>query len=185
MPASKLHRFVETTPRLKAKDVARDGDGRPAPVEAVLVADQMVKMEHDAWQRAWFICPRCGKRRMHLYLPEGACRQCLDIRRAVNHGQPRALARMLRVIRLRRKMGIDPTLFAPIPKRKRNHFRRYYRIAARVVAEERALAQQLDPERRARERRERMERRRRRPRWKPGRPGRPPNWAKALMAQSS
>jgi hypothetical protein len=42
--------------------------------------------------------------------------------------------------------GIDPHPFAPIPKRQRHH-KRYYRIVARILLEERAL---LGHERRAR-----------------------------------
>src|SRR5262249_11279617 len=31
----------------------------------------------DVWARPWFACPKCSKRRQHVYLPELVCRTCL------------------------------------------------------------------------------------------------------------
>jgi hypothetical protein len=57
-------------------------------------------------------------------------------------------------MRWRRQIGADPHPFAPIPKRQRHH-KRYYRVVARILLEERALLGHLqtvthDLERRAR-----------------------------------
>lgn len=39
-------------------------------------------------RRWWWRCPRCGRRRMHLYLADGAsCRSCLGIRYASQYRQ--------------------------------------------------------------------------------------------------
>jgi hypothetical protein len=107
----------------------------------------------DSQGRPYFECGRCSKRVKHIYLPELMCRQCCGLDYSSRH-IARSVPGILRVMRWRRQIGIDPHPFAPIPKRKRHHTR-YHRIVARILLEERALLGHLqtvthDLERRAR-----------------------------------
>jgi len=86
--------------------------------------------------RLWFECPACRKRCRHVYLPELACRGCLQLEHAVRHRfRDAAACRLARVARLRRWLGVDPRPFGelPPPKRRRG---RYWRLAAQIAAEE-------------------------------------------------
>jgi hypothetical protein len=65
------------------------------------------------------------------------------------HGQARALVGLLWITKMRRRIGIEPEPFTPIPKRKRRCVR-YYRVAAKIVAKEAELLARLGRQRRPR-----------------------------------
>lgn len=88
--------FLEEVPRLAVGDVgpilAQNGDpGEDITVEVDVEIDghayqQLLALTptglgSHGGHRWWWKCPRCGKRRLHLYLAgEAACRTCLRIR---------------------------------------------------------------------------------------------------------
>jgi hypothetical protein len=118
-------------------------NGNPKPV--LVVWDEL--------GRAWFECPACHRRCKHIYFDGLACRICCRLDYASRHLH-RSVSGVHRIVRWRRMIGIDPHPFAPIPKRQRHH-KRYHRIVARILLEERALLGHLqtvthDLERRAR-----------------------------------
>jgi hypothetical protein len=80
--------------------------------------------------RPWLECPRCGKRRRHIFLDEFACRKCLRLDYASRHLH-RQTPGVHQVARLRRKIGADPRPFAPLPEHRHT---RYNRIADEIRA---------------------------------------------------
>jgi hypothetical protein len=96
--------------------------------------------------QAYWLC-RCGAKRAHLYVLENelACRVCLrkefglDYRsRHIRHSA------VLRVAKLRRKIGAPPGLLAPLPPRPR-HWRKDYwdRTVHEITATEAVIAGML------------------------------------------
>jgi hypothetical protein len=87
----------------------------------------------------WFECPRCGKRRRHIFLDELACRTCLGLLHA-----SRVLFRQTpgvrRITKWRIQIAADPHPFSDLPDYPHVHERR---IAARIRAEEAALVRHL------------------------------------------
>jgi len=88
-------RFVEDVPRLDVADLrgAIPSVEQDASVELEVDIDGVVfsaplsltstAMSRARGRRWWWICPRCGKRRAHLYLSgDVACRQCFTLRHA-------------------------------------------------------------------------------------------------------
>ena|SRR5262245_24235846 len=119
----------------------------------ILINGTPIPLARNARGVRFFVCPACGRRRHHIYFPECACRTCLHLDYASRHLY-RSVPGVHRVMRWRRQIGADPHPFAPIPKRQRHH-KRYYRVVARILLEERALLGHLrtvthDLERRAR-----------------------------------
>jgi hypothetical protein len=135
---------VETTPR-----VAQPTSTGPAREEVRVVIDgveqtlEIVRQPRIYGQEAYWLCPRCGSARWHLYLLSGeiGCRECLNLSYAVRHTRNWAA---LRARKLRRKLGGLPGLLSPIPPRPR-HWRRdhYARAIAELVAVEATLAARL------------------------------------------
>src|SRR5262249_46431933 len=79
---------VETTPR-----VAQPTSTGPAREEVRVVIDgveqtlEIVRQPRIYGQEAYWLCPRCGSARWHLYLLSGeiGCRECLNLSYAVRH----------------------------------------------------------------------------------------------------
>jgi hypothetical protein len=91
--------------------------------------------------RPWFECPRCRVRCRHLYLRQLACRRCSRLDYASRHLH-RSVPGLNRLLYLRRKLGLDPKPFSPIPPRPRHHTR-YRRIADEIRALEAGLVGHL------------------------------------------
>jgi hypothetical protein len=94
--------------------------------------------------RPYFECPGCGARRWDLYLQADivACRICLCLDYASRHEWWSPALRQ--AIKLRRRLGAEPGLLAPLPPRPRHYKRRqgYDRLVARIQAKEaRAVAE--------------------------------------------
>ena len=101
---------------------------RAGPVLRVLVALAALKREvllvfdmpMANVPRFWFECPACRKRKRHLYLPEVACRTCLQLDHAVRHTfRGTMTCRIARIARLRRWLRVDPRPFGELPAPKR------------------------------------------------------------------
>jgi len=135
---------VETIPRVAPpphRGLARE--------EITLLVDcvpqtlEVVRQERINGQEAYWVCPRCGELRWHLYLRDGAltCRQCHGLSYACRHTRNTAA---MRARKLRRRLGGLPGLLSPIPPRPR-HWRRDYwaRAIAELVAVEATLAARL------------------------------------------
>jgi len=135
---------VETTPR-----VAPPPHRGPAREEVRVVVEgveqelEIVRQDRIHGQEAFWLCPRCSKPRLHLYLHAGeiACRQCLGLSYACKHTRNTAA---LRARKLRRRLGGLPGLLSPIPPRPR-HWRRDYwaRAIAELIVVENVLAARL------------------------------------------
>ena len=118
--------------------------------EVVVVVDgreqrlAIVRQDRIHGQEAYWLCPRCGSARMHLFLLNGeiGCRGCFHLSYAVQRTRNRAA---LRARKLRRKLGAAASLFAPLPPRPRNVWAaaRYDRLARELAICEAALAQRL------------------------------------------
>lgn len=97
--------------------------------------------------RPWFLCSRdrgrCCRSCRFVYFPELLSSRCCHLDWSSRHLH-RSVARgaLHRVIRLRLIAGIDPRPFSAIPKRQRRH-KRYARLAAKIIAEERQLRAHL------------------------------------------
>jgi hypothetical protein len=139
VPADTL---VENIQRIDVWEVVPKGrkGGQPITREAdlsingtsiALTWDEPMPKTH----RCWFRCPTCARRVRHLYLPELSCRHCRQLDYLVRHTTVPAV---LRVVRLRKQLGLSPRPFEPIPRRQR-HCSRWNRRAARLRAEERKL----------------------------------------------
>lgn len=126
---------------------------RPPPDGlAFLVNGNPVTAVRDCLARTWWLCPRCGRRCKHIFLPEILCRICLGLRYADHRSMPI----VHRVAQLRRQIGADPRPFAPLPKRQRHHVR-FHRMVEGIRDEENKLVRQVarfadDLERRLRRR---------------------------------
>ena len=135
---------VETTPRIASppsRGVAREEvhvvvDGAPQELE-------IIRQERIHGQEAFWLCPRCGSARWHLYVHSGeiGCRVCLGLSYACKHTRNTAA---IRARKLRRRLGGLPGLLSPIPPRPR-HWRRDYwaRAIAELIAVENVLAARL------------------------------------------
>ena len=135
---------VETTPRVAPpphRGLAREEvrvviDGKEQTLE-------IVRQPRIHGQEAFWLCPRCGSARWHLYLLNGeiACRKCFSLGYSCKHTRNRAA---LRARKLRRRLGGLPGLLSPLPPRPR-HWRRDYwaRAIAELIAVENVLAARL------------------------------------------
>ena len=105
---------------------------------------EIVRQPRIRGQEAFWLCPRCGSARWHLYLLSGevGCRECLNLSYAVRHTRNRAA---LRARKLRRKLGGLPGLLSPIPPRPRNVWAaaRYDRLVRELAICEAVLAARL------------------------------------------
>jgi len=81
-------------------------------------------------RRAWFLCPKCGRRCRHIYLDHMACRICARLDYSSRH-RNRSVPGYNRLLCLRRKIGASPQPFTPVAPRPRTHLR-YNRIAAEI-----------------------------------------------------
>jgi hypothetical protein len=128
-------RFVEDRVRIRVADVAPAGGWLGPGAPFLLLNGREIEITRDCEGlcrgRAWLICPRCRSRRRHLYLPEIACRVCLDLRYSCRHGVTRRLRILVHIARWRRLIGANPKPFSPI---KRNpHGRRRYQDRVRLI----------------------------------------------------
>jgi hypothetical protein len=97
-------------------------------------------------RRSWFQCPACERRARHLYLPQLLCRRCLQLEHVSRHsgrwgnGRQRfgRWGNIHRIAWLRRRLGVDPAPFAPIPPPQRRRGR-YWRLTRRIELEEAKL----------------------------------------------
>src|SRR5262249_41986046 len=143
-PTSK--RSLENAPKVATpphRGIARETitvviDGTPQELEVVR-QDRI-----NGGQQAYWLCPRCGALRCHLYLHNGerarrCCHRLLDYRsRHVHHPA------VLRAAKLRRKLGAAPGLLSALPPRPRPWRRDYYaRLIAELVAAEASIAARL------------------------------------------
>ena len=146
----KLRPTVENTPRIASpphRGLARE--------EVVVVVDgreqrlAIVRQDRIHGQEAYWLCPRCGSARMHLFLLNGeigcrrpGCLHPLGLSYTCRLTRNRAA---LRARKLRRKLGAAASLLAPLPPRPRNVWAaaRYDRLARELAICEAALAQRL------------------------------------------
>jgi hypothetical protein len=92
--------------------------------------------------RPWFECPVCKRQARHLYLRDPiACRRCCRLDYASRHLH-RSIPGYARLHYLRRKLGLEPQPFAPLPERSRSHTR-FHRIADEIRALEAGLVGHL------------------------------------------
>jgi len=100
-----------------------------------------VRVTLDAQGKPWFQCPKCGGLCRHVYLPEVLCRRYghLDFSCRDLHRSPLG-AGVRRVMKLRRKLGVDPTPFGAIPWGPRRRHRQPALIREIQTLERRLLA---------------------------------------------
>jgi hypothetical protein len=154
-----LDRLVETHPAADVHAFARKGllvVGTEATIEAGdghggyhLAVREAGKVELDGqticvgWHPALplhcWICPRCQCDRYKLSRVDGAwaCRKCHRLDFACRH-RDRTIPKLNRIRSLRRRLGADPTLFSPLP-RKRLHAKRHWRLCREIRQLEQAL----------------------------------------------
>lgn len=107
-------------------------------------------------QQAYWRCPTCESLREALYVLDGvlACRVChkLSYRSRVLQ-KHRAV---LRVAKLRTKLGAGPSMLSPLPSRPKHNMQaaRYDRLARELAKQERVLVELLGATVKALERRE-------------------------------
>jgi hypothetical protein len=101
--------------------------------------------------RPWLECRLCHCRCRHIYLHQLACRKCCRLDYSSRH-KHRSVPGLNRLRYLRRKLGLDPKPFSPIPPRPRTHLR-YHRIADEIHALEERLVGHLGEINRVLERR--------------------------------
>jgi len=96
-------RFIEEVPRIAVGDLGplideNEPDGDGVSVDVVVEIDGIAyrqtlaltstELGRNGGKRWWVRCPRCGKRRMHLYLADGvSCRACLGVMYASQYRQ--------------------------------------------------------------------------------------------------
>jgi len=138
-------RFVENTQKVRPpphRGVARETltllvDGVPQELEVVR------QERHLGGTQAYWTC-RCGALRSHLYVVAGvlACRCCHRLTY-----RSRVLQRykaVLRVARLRKRLGAEPSLLSPVPPKPPRWRRVYYaRLVAELAAQEAVIAEML------------------------------------------
>ncbi len=100
---------------------------------------------HYGGSRPWFLCPSCHRQRAKLFLRRGRfyCRACHRLgyvsQLAASAERPRIMAQ-----RIRRRLGGDPSLFAPFPfKPEGMPWRTYYRLRAKGEHYERRAIKNL------------------------------------------
>jgi len=143
-PSRRSLPLVKTTPRIaqpSSTGLAREEVG--VVIDGVPHTLEIVRQPRIHGQEAFWLCPRCSKLRMHLYLLSGeiACRECLGLSYAVRHTRNRAV---LRARKLRRKLGGLPGPTSPLPSRPK-HWRRDYwaRTLTELIVAENVLAARL------------------------------------------
>jgi hypothetical protein len=138
--------FVEDTQRVAApphRGVARETitlviDGVPQELEVVR------QERYLGGTQAYWCCGQCSALRSHLYVVEGVllCRACGKLTY-----RSRVLQRhkaVLRVAKLRKKLGAGPSLLSPTPPRHPRWRRaRYNRLIRELAAQEAIVAQAL------------------------------------------
>jgi hypothetical protein len=92
--------------------------------------------------QAYWCCGQCSALRSHLYVVEGVllCRACGKLTY-----RSRVLQRhkaVLRVARLRKKLGAEPSLLAPVPPKPPSWRHAYYARLVRQLAEQEAIVAQ-------------------------------------------
>jgi hypothetical protein len=141
-------------PPRTAKRKLDDAQRVTAPPHAGLMRERLVVLvngvphvvevvrqpRHLGGTQAYWCCPQCSALRSDLFVVDGVllCRVChrLDYR---SRHVPRAVHR---AAKLRRKLGAEPGLLSPIPKRPRNRWAaaRYDRLVRELRAVENVLA---------------------------------------------
>src|SRR5262249_32627421 len=140
------HRLVDETQKVAApphRGLARER--LPLLVDGVPQELEVIRQErHLGGTQAFWVCPRCSALRSDLYVSDGvlACRVCLRLTHRSRVLQRHAA--VLRVARLRRKLGAAPSLLAPIPPRHPRWSRAYYaRLVAELAKQEGMIAEML------------------------------------------
>lgn len=107
-------------------------DGVPQQVEVVR------QERHLGGQQGYWVCPRCGALRAHLFILDGSlcCRVCGRL----NHRSRYVPPAVARAAKLRRRLGGEPGLLSPLPRKPR-HWSSvcYRRLIAELLQQERVL----------------------------------------------
>jgi hypothetical protein len=137
-------RMVETTRKVAAPPHA--GLARESLTLRVDGAEQVVEVVRQerflGGTQAYWVCSRCGALRSHLYAVAGAlaCRCC----HRLGYWSWRVPPVVARAARLRRRLGAQPGLLSPLPRKPRHwspvHYRR---LLDELIATERVLAAML------------------------------------------
>lgn len=143
-PPRTSKRMVESVQKVAApphRGLAREQvtllvDGREQRLE-------VVRQNRIHGQQAYWLCPRCSTLRSHLYVLDCtlACRCCHKLDYRSRHTLHPAV---LRVAKLRRRLGAAPGLLSPLPPRHPRWSRAYYaRLVGELAVLEAALAARL------------------------------------------
>ena len=136
--------LVETTQRVAAPPST--GHAREMVtllVDGVPQELEVVRQDRIHGQQAYWLCPRCSTLRSHLYVLDCtlACRCCHKLDYRSRHTLHPAV---LRVAKLRRRLGAAPGLLSPLPPRHPRWSRAYYaRLVGELAVLEAALAARL------------------------------------------
>jgi len=87
--------------------------------------------------QAFWLCPRCAALRSHLFVARNvlACRVCLGLRYRRLHPA------VIRAAKLRQKLGAEPGLLSPVPRKPRHWSPACYaRAVSELAAQERVIA---------------------------------------------
>ena len=145
-------RMVETTRKVAAPPHA--GLARESltlRVDGTLQEVEVVRQERFlGGTQAYWVCSRCGALRSHLYVVAGAlaCRVCHQLKSS------RVPPVVARAARLRRRLGAQPGLLSPLPRKPRHWSPVYYqRLVGELIAAEGVIREMLGGTIRALERR--------------------------------
>jgi len=134
--------MVETTQKVAAPPHA--GLARESLTLRVDGAEQVVEVVRQerflGGTQAYWVCSRCGALRSHLYVVAGAlaCRVCHQLKSS------RVPPVVARAARLRRRLGAQPGLFSPLPRKPRHWSPVYYRrLIGELLETERMIAAML------------------------------------------
>jgi len=134
--------MVETTQKVAAPPHA--GLARESLTLRVDGAEQVVEVVRQerflGGTQAYWVCSRCGALRSHLYVVAGAlaCRVCHQL------SYSRVPPVVARAARLRRRLGAQPGLLSPLPRKPRHWSPVYYRrLIGELLETERMIAAML------------------------------------------
>jgi hypothetical protein len=132
-------RLVENTPKVLAPRHA--GLARERLVVVIDGVRRELEVErqerHLGGTQAFWRCGQCSSLRSHLYVVGGvlACRVCLGLRYRRVHPA------VIRAAKLRRKLGGEPGLLSPVPRKPRHWSPvTYARAVSELAAQERVIA---------------------------------------------
>jgi hypothetical protein len=150
-PRNPTIRFVEDTQRVAAPP-ARALDGSLARETVVLVIGGVstpIEVERQARPRGgcqgYWRCPHCDRRCCALFIVQNApaCRRCLHLGYRSRSRQHHAA--VLRVAKLRKKLGAGPSLLSKLPPRPKHNGQaaRYDRLVRELAEQEAIVAGML------------------------------------------